>query len=104
MIVVLFKNEMKSGVSSAEYEALGARMYEIASSIPGFVSLESYPTENGELAIVTFESEAALTAWREHPEHREAQRRGREQFYRSYQIRVCELQREYGFQDGAETP
>ena len=58
--------------------------------------------EGNETAIITFESEAALAAWRNHPEHLEAQRRGQEEFYRSYRIQVCEVLRDYSYPPGVE--
>jgi hypothetical protein len=39
----------------------------------------------------------ALRAWREHPEHREAQELGRVAFYAEFQIQVCSVIRQYGF-------
>jgi len=44
---------------------------------------------------VKFESEEALEAWRNHPEHVEIQRRGREEFYDYYWVQVCKSVREY---------
>lgn len=97
MIVVPFETELRQGAAGPEYDALGERMWEIASSMPGFVSLDSFSTgDRKEAAIVRFESEEALATWRNHPEHREAQRRGREEFYASYRIQVCRVVREYG--------
>lgn len=40
------------------------------------------------LWIIEFESETTHNAWRIHPEHREAQRLGREKFYWEFQIQV----------------
>jgi heme-degrading monooxygenase HmoA len=98
MIVVIFRSELREGAAGPAYEALAERMWEIASAMPGFVSLDSYTTSDGnEIAIVKFESAETLAAWRNQPEHRAAQRRGREELYRSYQIQVCELVREYAF-------
>jgi heme-degrading monooxygenase HmoA len=98
MIVVVFKNELREGAAGPEYEALAERMWEIVSKMPGFVGLDAFSSPEGnETAIITFESEAALAAWRNHPEHLEAQRRGQEEFYRSYHIQVCEVLRDYRY-------
>ncbi len=95
MIVVTFRNRMAPRVDPAEYEARAARLFEIASGLPGFVSMRDYAAPDGErLALVEFESHEALKAWREHPEHREAQRLGRERYYAEYQLQICELVRE----------
>lgn len=47
--------------------------------------------------IIEFESPELLQAWREHPEHREAQRLGRERFYEEYTLQVSEPARESRF-------
>ena len=78
MIVVIFKNELREGAAGPAYNALAERMWEIVSAMPGFIGFDSFTTPEGnEVAIIKFESEEALAAWRNHPEHQEAQRRGR---------------------------
>ena len=42
-----------------------------------------------QLAVVEFASAQALTAWRDHPDHRKAQQRGRNDFYAEYEIINC---------------
>lgn len=82
----------------AELEAVGVRMYTLATSMPGFVSYSEYASADGEgVTIVEFESIEAQLAWRNHPEHLEAQRRGREQFFSSFRVTVCELLRDVAF-------
>jgi heme-degrading monooxygenase HmoA len=47
----------------------------------GFISFRHYTGNDDEmLAVVEFASAEALTAWRDHPDHREAQQRGRNDF------------------------
>ncbi len=90
MIVVLFSVTVREEAKGPEYDETDERLYGIVSSMPGFVSYKSYTAEDGEsIGVIRFESRAALEAWRDHPEHRAAQRRGREQhFYASYDIEV----------------
>ena len=42
-----------------------------------------------QLAVVELASAEALTAWRDHPDHRKAQQRGRNDFYAEYEIINC---------------
>ena len=42
-------------------------------------------------------SEETLAAWREHPEHLEAQRLGRERFYEEFELMTCVPLRAWGF-------
>lgn len=94
MVVIVFRSRLREGVE-AEIAKVGMRMYELASEMPGFRSYKDFVAEDGEnVSIVEFESMEAVDAWREHPEHREAQRRGREEFFSEYRIQVCTPQRE----------
>jgi heme-degrading monooxygenase HmoA len=66
--------------------------------MPGYVSYRQYTSPDGEdVALVEFESHETAAAWREHPEHRDAQRLGRERWFAEYRITVCESVRDYSF-------
>jgi heme-degrading monooxygenase HmoA len=47
--------------------------------------------------VLRFEDEDALAAWRDHPDHGEAHRRGVEEVYSSYQVEICERVRHAEF-------
>ena len=99
MVIVVFRVRLREGADEQELAKLGARMHEIASSMPGFVSYKDFMAADGEsVSIVEFESPETLAAWREHPEHKAAQRRGREEFFAEYRIQVCTSLRDYGFE------
>ena len=94
MVVVVFRSRIKPG-SEAALEALGTRMYELGTKMPGFVSYKEYAAADGEtVAIVEFDTHEHLAAWRMHPEHRAAQERGRAELFESYRIQVCDVVRE----------
>jgi len=96
MIVVFFKTQPRPDIDAAAYQKAAQGMYALASKMPGFVSFKRYSSEDGDaFAVVKFESEEALEAWRNHPEHVETQRRGREEFYDYYWVQVCKSIREY---------
>ena len=64
---------------------MAARVRSLAEAMPGFISFKSFSAEDGErVSIIEFESEETLRAWREHPEHRQAQALGRDSFYSEY--------------------
>jgi heme-degrading monooxygenase HmoA len=98
MVVVVFRSRLKPEADHEALAQLGQRMYELAAAMPGYVSYKDFAAEDGEsAAIVEFESLETLAAWREHPEHRAAQQRGREEFFAEYHIQVCTPVRAYGF-------
>ena len=101
MVITLFRSRLRPE-AHAEYERWARRMVELASQQPGFVAIKTFAAVDVErVSIVEFESEAAHGAWRDHPEHREAQRLGRERFYAEFQIQVCSPVRRYAFSRAA---
>jgi heme-degrading monooxygenase HmoA len=97
-IVVVFRSRLRDDVDLSTLEAAGARMYELASAMPGFISYKDFTAEDGEsVSIVEFSDMEALLAWRDHPEHRAMQQRGREEFMAEYHIQVCRPERDYAF-------
>lgn len=104
-LVITFRSRLRPELGDAltELSTLGARMYELASAMPGFLSYKDYAAEDGEyVSLVEFDTAEHLAAWRNLPEHVAAQQAGRERFFASYQIQVCQVIREYGF-DHAST-
>ncbi len=100
MIVAIFRANVKPGKAGEDYLALAAELEQIARSMPGFISYKSYYAEDGErLSVHEWRSAEDLKAWREHPTHVAAQNRGREEFYESYTLYVCDEPRESRFQN-----
>lgn len=94
MVVIVFRSRLRPDVNVEELIVTGGRMYELASRMPGFHSYKDFSAEDGEnLALVEFETMEQLSAWREHPEHREAQEAARSRYYAEYTVQVCELVR-----------
>jgi heme-degrading monooxygenase HmoA len=97
MIVTVFRSRLLPGVRE-DYLALVERMNELARSMPGYISHKGFFAEDGErVTIVEFESEDALRAWRQHPEHVAAQRQGRTDYYSEYHLQTCALLHDYHF-------
>jgi heme-degrading monooxygenase HmoA len=97
MVVVVFRARLKPGIQK-EYQQTDARMAKLAATMPGFVSYRQYASADGEdVAVVEFASQETVAAWGAHPEHREAQRLGRERWFTEYRITVCDAVREYSF-------
>lgn len=94
MTLVLFRYRMRADAPEG-YAERSAEIRALAAGAPGFVSIETFHAEDGEtLALVTFESEEQSRAWGRHLEHRKAQQEGRDVYYESYSLQVCEPLRE----------
>jgi heme-degrading monooxygenase HmoA len=91
MIVTVFRSRLRPGHQD-EYGATLERMRALAVSMSGYISHKTFTADDGErVTIVEFESEEALRAWRMHPEHRAAQKAGRDRFYLEYSISSAEM-------------
>ena len=97
MVIIVFRSRLRSEHTD-DFQRLADRMLQIAQSMPGFISYKVYAAADGErCSIIEFESLEHLRAWREHPEHRDAQRLGRERFYEEYTLQISEPAREARF-------
>jgi heme-degrading monooxygenase HmoA len=98
MVIIVFRARLRPDADQQALGQLGQRMYELASAMPGYISYKDFAAADGEgVSIVEFESQETLAAWREHPEHKAAQQRGREEFFSAYHIQVCTPVRESRF-------
>jgi heme-degrading monooxygenase HmoA len=94
MVVTVFRSRVKPE-AQAEYLQWAARIAALAKTMPGYISHKGFTAEDGErCTIVEFESEEAQRAWRLHPEHAQAQKKGRQEFYSEYRLQICSVVRE----------
>jgi heme-degrading monooxygenase HmoA len=97
MMVVLFRSKLVDVPDG--YDAMAAEMEDLARTMPGFVDVKAFKSDDGErLTVVWWEDEETLKAWRENVRHRVAQRRGREQWYQYYKLEVAEVVRQNSFE------
>ena len=64
----------------------------------GLLSIERFQSladENKLLSLSFWESEEAIALWRNHFEHKIAQKKGKEELFSSYRIRVANVVRDY---------
>jgi len=92
-VVTVFRSRLR-GATTEEYEPRAAEILALAQTMPGLVDVKTFTADDGErVTLVTFADAESHRAWREHPEHRLAQRAGRDRFYAEYSIQVCECTR-----------
>jgi len=77
------------------YSAAADEMVTLATQQPGFLGFETSRQETG-IAVSYWESLDAIAAWKANVDHRQVQRRARD-WYRVFRVRVCRVEREYGF-------
>ncbi len=78
------------------YIATAKRMEELAKQQKGFLGIESARNTIG-ITVSYWQTEADIIAWKNNIEHKEAKLLGKKKWYKQYQLRICKVEREYGF-------
>ncbi len=107
MIAVIFEVWPDGDGGKRDYLGLAAALRSDLMTMDGFISVERFESlyEEGKLLSLQFwRDEAALTAWRNHLRHRQAQALGRGGLFADYRLRVAEVVRDYGPRHRAEAP
>src|SRR4030081_1541297 len=90
-----------------QYLYAAATLRPILETIDGFISIERFEslTEKGKiLSLSFFRDEAAVAAWRNVPQHRKTQAKGRAVIFGDYRLRIAGVIRDYGMNDRAQAP
>jgi heme-degrading monooxygenase HmoA len=106
MIAVIFEVWPKPECRKTYFD-LAAELRPMLNAIDGFVSVERFEslTEPGKiLSLSLFRDEEAVKAWRNTPEHRATQARGRAQIFANYRLRIAGVIRDYGMAEREEAP
>ena len=89
MFAVIFKatiNELDD-----EYYETASRLRELALTEYGCTEFSSYTQGSEEVAISYWPSKAHIQAWKDNPEHQQAQALGKSRWYESYQVEIVEV-------------
>ena len=79
------------------YAEMAEHMVALAQEQPGFLGMDSARGADGlGITVSYWESRAAIAAWRLNAEHQEAQRRGRQEWYTHFRLRIARVERAYG--------
>jgi heme-degrading monooxygenase HmoA len=94
---VIFTSRRTDGDN--EYTESAARMAALAAEQPGYLGMDS-ARGGPELGITVsyWRDEEAIEGWRRHVEHTAIRKRGREQWYESFEVRVAKVERAYRFE------
>jgi heme-degrading monooxygenase HmoA len=97
---VIFTSSLKAQEKDSQegYGEMSEKMARMVSEQPGFLGFDSARDKEGKGVTVSYwDSVEAIRAWRAVAEHREAQAKGRSNWYASYRIRISEVLEERGF-------
>jgi heme-degrading monooxygenase HmoA len=98
MMLLVYRTVVRGPEFERDHEEMTALLDDIAARTPGFIGTETFRGGPGEtIGLMRFESEDALGAWRDHPDHQRTHVRGVDEVYSSYRVEVYELVRQAGF-------
>ncbi len=89
MYAVIFKASVAE--LDEEYTHLAQRLKNLAFEKYGCRDFVSVTEGNEEIAISYWDTAQQIRDWKNDPEHRLAQTRGREKWYRSWRVEICEV-------------
>ena len=96
MVIVLFRSKLVPAPDG--YAEMADEMLATAKTMPGFIDVKAYKSEDGErLTVVWWEDEETLRAWRTHARHLVAQQSGRDRWYEYYDMDVAQVVRRKRF-------
>jgi heme-degrading monooxygenase HmoA len=78
------------------YDDMAREMFELARKQDGFLGVESARSDVG-ITVSYWATLAAIKNWKANTRHLQAQKQGREQWYASYKVRICLVERDYEF-------
>ena len=106
MIAVIFEVEPATD-RKGEYLDIAAAMRPMLDDVDGFISIERFQSLANPRKILSlsfFESEEAISRWRNLEAHRGAQASGRDGIFENYRLRIAGVIRDYGMFDRAQAP
>lgn len=78
------------------YSLMSDKMIELASQQKGFLGIESARNDIG-ITVSYWRDLDAIKNWKNNMDHTEARNLGREQWYKKFKVRICKVERDYGF-------
>ncbi len=94
---VVFTSE-PTGEDEDGYQQMATRMLELAAAQPGYLGVESTRGDDGVGITVSYwRDPESISNWQAVAEHLEVQKLGREKWYQRFRLRVCKVERNYGF-------
>ena len=99
---VIFANQ-HTGEEGEVYGKTADRMVELASTMPGYLGIESTRDEAGfGITVSYWQSEEAIKNWKQQAEHLAAQSKGKSDWYDHYELRVAKIERAYSGPEGRD--
>ena len=92
---VIFSSERTK--VDANYSEMSIKMEELAKKQEGFLGMESARNKVG-ITVSYWKSLEAIKQWKHNLEHSKAREKGRSNWYKAFKVRICKVEKDYGFE------
>jgi len=92
---VIFTSTRTAGDNG--YSEMADRMVELAKQQDGFIGVESARDEVG-ITVSYWRDLASIKNWKENYEHKLARKKGRENWYQNFKVRISKVEIDYEFE------
>lgn len=92
VIFTSFRTDLDNGYGEA-----ADQMEVLAKKQNGYLGIESARGDVG-ITVSYWESLEAIRSWKNQFEHSLIREKGREKWYQKFQVRICKVERDYGFE------
>ena len=97
--VIFASQKVEVSTDRDAYDIMASQMLDLAAKQPGYLGVETIANELGEGITVSYwQSLEAIEAWRNHADHKVAQKLGKEVWYKRYKLRIAKVEKAYEFE------
>ncbi|MDQ3321032.1 MAG: antibiotic biosynthesis monooxygenase [Acidobacteriota bacterium] len=93
---VIFNSIKNAGENG--YGETARKMAELSAAQKGFLGMEHAESDGLSITVCYWENLESIAVWRENVEHKIAQAKGYETFYKSFATRICLVERDNIFE------
>ncbi len=91
VIFISIRTEGENG-----YNEMSQQMDDLAKQQPGYLGIESARNETG-ITVSYWKDLESIKQWKQQADHLIAQQKGIKDWYSKYKVRICKVERDYGF-------
>lgn len=92
---VIFTSKMSENTS--EYDVMSDLMLSLATKQDGFIGIESARNELG-VTVSYWKDLESIKTWKAQSDHKNAQQKGKQIWYKNYKVRISKVEYDYGFE------
>ena len=98
MITAVIRGMAREDIDLDDFKLVEGKMLDIGTKMEGFIEIKEYVSEDGEnLMLVAFDTRENMIKWRDHPSHKKTQQRGRDKYFNTYDVKICEVMHHYSW-------